>query len=108
MIHHISIDARNPLRVATSLAEILKGKVYKFLVPGSYIVMLFDSYGTHIVVFQEGDVWVPGTDTESAKVIPTTPSNLVASHAAISVPTTHQQIEEIGQREGWRVLTSRP
>jgi hypothetical protein len=37
MIHHISIYARNPLRVANVLAEILAGKVYKFLIPGSYL-----------------------------------------------------------------------
>lgn len=105
MIHHISIDAHNPLRVASVLAEILNGKVYKFLIPGSYIVMPFDNYGTHIVVFKEGDVWVPGTDVESAQILQTAPTNLVAVHAAISVPTTHQQIEQIGRREGWRVLT---
>lgn len=56
MIHHISLDARNPLRVASVLAEILHGKVYKFLIPGSYIAMPFDNYGTHFVVFKAGDV----------------------------------------------------
>ena len=105
MIHHISIDAHNPLGVANVLAEILAGKVYKFLIPGSYLVIPFDHYGTHIVVFKEGNVWVLGNDTESAKVMPTEPSNLVSMHAAISVPTPCQQIEQIGQREGWRVLT---
>jgi hypothetical protein len=105
MIHHISIDAHNPLRVASVLAEILNGKAYKFLVPGSYAVMPFDNYGTHIVVFKEGDVWVPGADAESAHVLQAAPTNLVAIHAAISVPTTQQQIEQIGRREGWRVLT---
>jgi hypothetical protein len=105
MIHHMSIDARDPLRVAGVLAEIWNGKVYKFLVPGSYLVMPFDNYGTHIVVFKSGDVWVPGIDTEAAKVIQSAPSNFVSAHAAISVPTNHQQIEQIGQREGWRVLT---
>ena len=105
MIHHISIDAHNPLRVASVLAEILKGKVYKFLIPGSYIVMPFDNYGTHIVVFKEGDVWAPGADTKSARILQTAPADLVAIHAAISVPTTQQQIEQIGQREEWRVLT---
>lgn len=105
MIHHISIDANNPLRVASVLAEILNGKVYKFLVPGSYITMPFDNCGTHFVVFKEGDVWIPGTDAEAAKVRQAAPTNFVASHAAISVPTSHQQIEQIGQREGWRVLT---
>lgn len=105
MIHHISIDAHNPLQVARVLAEIMNGKVYKFLIPGSYLVMPFDNYGTHIVVFKEGDVWVPGADTEAAKIYQTTPINFVSTHAAISVPTTQQQIERIGQRQGWRVLT---
>jgi hypothetical protein len=105
MIHHISIDACNPLRVANALAEILNGKVYKFLIPGSYLVMPYDNYGTHIVVFKEGDVWAPGADTESAKIRQTAPANYVSSHVAISVPTTLQQIERISRREGWRVLT---
>ncbi len=105
MIHHISIDAHNPLGVANVLAEVLNGKVYKFFPPGSYLVIPFDHYGTHIVVLKEGNVWVLGNDTESAKVMPTEPTNLVSMHAAISVPTPCQQIEQIGQREGWRVLT---
>ena len=105
MIHHISIDARDPLRVAGVLAEIWKGKVYKFLVPGSYLVMPFDKYGSHIVVFKSGDVWVPGADVQSAKVFQTAPTDFVSAHAAISVPIDDRQIEQIGQREGWRVLT---
>ena len=105
MIHHISIDAHNPLQVASALAEILNGKVYKFLIPGSYIVMPFDNYGTHVVVFKQGNVWAPGTDVESAQIHQSTPTNLMAVHAAISVPITHQRIEQIGRREGWRVLT---
>lgn len=102
MIHHISIDARDPLRVAGVLAKIWNGKAYKFLVSDSYIVIPFDDYGTHIAVFKEGDVWSPSTDREPAKVIPAPPTKLVAIHAAISVPTTQRQIE---QQEGWRVLT---
>lgn len=105
MIHHISIDAQNPLQVASALAEIWHGKVYKFLIPDSYLVMPFDNYGTHVVVFKQGNVWAPGTDAESAQIRQTAPTNLVAVHAAISVPTTHHQIEQIGRHEGWRVLT---
>jgi hypothetical protein len=56
MIHHISIDAYNPLQVASVLAEILKGKAYHFFYSGSYNVMPFDSYGTGIVVFPQGTV----------------------------------------------------
>jgi hypothetical protein len=104
MIHHISIDVRDPLRAANALAEILNGKVYKFLIPGSYIVIPFDNYGTHVVVLKAGDTWIPGTNTAPAQILQTTPTNFVAVHAAISVSTTPEQIEQIGQREGWRVL----
>lgn len=68
MIHHISIDAQNPLQVASVLAEIWKGKVYQFLIPGSFLVIPFDSDGTHVVVLKRGDVWTPGNDAESAKI----------------------------------------
>ena len=105
MIHHISIDAHNPLRAASVLAEILTDKVYKFLVPSAYLVMPFDQNGTHIVVFKAGDVWVPGTDVEAAKIRNTAPTVFVATHTAISVLTSVEQIEQIGQREEWRVLT---
>jgi hypothetical protein len=84
MILHISLDAHNPLQVATALAEVLNGKVYKFFTPGSYLVMPFDNYGTHIVVFKEGDVWVPGADTKPAQVLSAEPTKLVANHTAIS------------------------
>ncbi len=104
MIHHISIDARDPFRVASVLAEIQNGKVYQFLVPGSYLTIPFDNYGTHIVVFKQGDVWTPGTNLESAKVNQTAPPDFMSVHVAISVPKTPQQVEQIGQREGWRVL----
>jgi hypothetical protein len=105
MIHHISIDAHDPCRVAKVLAEIWQGKVYQFLIPGSYLVMPFDDHGTHIVVFKSGDVWIPGTEAEAAKVCPMPPADFVSAHVAMSVPIDHEQIEQIGQREGWRVLT---
>jgi hypothetical protein len=108
MIHHISIDAHNPLRVASVLAEIWNGKVYEFFYPGSYNMMPYDPYGTGVVVFPKGTVWSPGANATSAKLLAATSTDLVAIHAAISVPATQQQIEQIGQREGWRVLTRGP
>jgi hypothetical protein len=104
MIHHISIDAQDPFRVASVLAEIWNGKVYKFLIPGSALVIPFDDCGTHIVVLQRGDVWSPGTEAEAAKIRQADTSQLASAHAAISVPIDCEHIEQIGQREGWRVL----
>lgn len=106
MIHHISIDAHDPLRVARVLAEIWHGKAYSFFYPGSYTVMPFDCYGSAIVIFPLGTVWSLGAGAQAAQLRPaaSTDSRLTAIHAAISVPTTQPQIEQIGQREGWRVL----
>ncbi|NJL36015.1 MAG: hypothetical protein HC840_04295 [Leptolyngbyaceae cyanobacterium RM2_2_4] len=108
MIRHISIDAQDPLQVASVLAEIWNGKAYPFFYPNSYHVMPHDSYGTGVVVFPKGTVWVPGAETQSAQLLSATSTDLVAIHAAISVPITQQQIEQIGQREGWRVLSREP
>jgi hypothetical protein len=106
MIHHISIDAQNPFRVARVLAEILDGKAFKFLFPGSYTVMPFDTHGTAVVVLPQGSAFAPGTEVEVAQVKDgVSTANLVASHTAISIIKSQQQLEQIGEREGWRVLT---
>jgi hypothetical protein len=47
-------------------------------------------------------------DVKPAHIIATAPTNFMSFHAAISVPTNQQQIEQIGQREGWRVFTRDP
>jgi hypothetical protein len=104
MIHHISISAENPLHVASVLAEIWRGKVFKFPYPGSYVVFPFDNYGTGIEVFPLECVMVPASDTEPSKVIQIPNATaFVATHAAISVPASGQQLEQIGKREGWQV-----
>ena len=105
MIHHISISAQNPLRVACVLAEIWNGKVFNFSYPGSYLVTTFDDYGTGIEVLPLGCVLIPPSDTEPSKIIQTSSSSdFVATHAAISVPASQQQLEKIGRREGWQVV----
>ncbi|HEY9662019.1 MAG TPA: hypothetical protein V6C65_26480 [Allocoleopsis sp.] len=104
MIHHISITAQNPLHVATVLAEVWNGKVFKFPYPGSYVVFPFDNYGSGIEVFPLECVIVPASDIEPSKVIQIPhSSDFVATHAAISVPTSQAQLEQIGKREGWQV-----
>lgn len=106
MIHHISISAQNPQRVAQVLAEILNGQTAPFFPhPGSYIVMPLDKYGTAIEVYPLGSELVPGEGEQQCTFVQNTvPSRFTATHAAISVPTTRQEIEQIAAREGWRVL----
>lgn len=106
MIHHISIAADNPLHVAEVLAEMWNGRVAPFPPhPGSYVVIPGDEHGSMVEIFPSGTELVPGQDREqvgfSQNILS---SRFTATHAAISVPANQDQIERIGEREGWRVL----
>ncbi|BAZ15422.1 hypothetical protein NIES4071_72940 [Calothrix sp. NIES-4071] len=106
MIHHISISARNPERVAQVLAEVMKAQVGPFPPhPGSYFVLPNDEYGTGIEVYPLGSELLPGEGNSECKfVMNEAASQFTATHAAVSVPTSQEEIEEIGKREGWRVV----
>lgn len=107
MIHHISIAACNPHRVATVLAELLRGHVLPFPPnPNSYVAIAGDDCGTMIEVYPLGSEILPGRTTDEQAVFSQHPSDpaYTAVHAAISVPVSLEEIQEIGDREGWRVL----
>jgi hypothetical protein len=104
MLHHISIAVNQPLNVAKVLAEVSEGRVFPFPPhPGSYIVITGDKYGTAIEVLPSDTVLVPG-ESEVQFQENTSSSEFIAVHAAISVPSSQEEIEQIARREGWRVL----
>lgn len=106
MIHHLSISASNPLRVARVLAQILQGRVFEFSPhPGSYLVAPLDEYGTGIEVYPLGTQMVPGFDDGAQRFVTgTSRADFVATHIALSVPLSHAQIAAIGAQEGWRTV----
>ncbi|MEA5511930.1 hypothetical protein VB715_19330 [Crocosphaera sp. UHCC 0190] len=106
MIFHLSIAVDNPKHVASVLAEIFKGEFTEFPPhPGSYMSFAFDKYGTAIEVYPKGTELNPGTNQDELKFKHNdSSSQFTATHAAISVPLSQEEIEEIGQREGWRVV----
>ncbi|MCF4967290.1 hypothetical protein [Nostoc sp. CMAA1605] len=106
MIHHFSIAAENPQRAATVLAEVLNGQAFPFFPnPGSYMVFPLDEHGTGIEVYPIETELKPGED-EAQCTFAKSPhvSRYTATHAAVSVTTTQEKIEEVGRREGWRVV----
>jgi hypothetical protein len=107
MIHHISIAAKEPSRVAEVLAEIWNGYSFPFPpFPGSYITMPGDTLGTAIEVTPLGEELVPGCDSEEVQSRRNEdPSPFTATHAALSVPASEERIKEIAAREGWRAET---
>lgn len=105
MIHHISIPAHDPVRVAAVLAELMAGRDYPFTgpLPGARMAVSGDPYGTMIEVYADTIVMAPG-EGEAPVVYrrdEASPPH-VPFHALISVPLNRTAIEAIGMREGWR------
>jgi hypothetical protein len=102
MFHHISIAAKEPLRVARVLAELTGGQFFEFPVsPGAYMVTFDDGQGSGIEVLPQDTVWMAGEVEAEAR--PATLPRFSATHAALSVAVSRDMIEAIGQREGWLV-----
>jgi hypothetical protein len=111
MIHHISIPAEDPHHVATVLAELWNGCVIPFrpnsggYALGSYVAFARDCQGTAIEVYPLGTELIPGKGADQADSRHNqTQSRFTATHAAVSVPISQERVENIGKREGWRVL----
>jgi hypothetical protein len=102
MIHHISIAAREPRRVAGALAELLGGFVIPFPPhPGSFLAVGRDGNGTGVEVHPEDVVLEPG-DPRGARfghAAPRTPYSPV--HMALSVECDEAAVRAIAAREGW-------
>lgn len=107
MIHHISISAKDPQRVAGVIAELWQTQFLPFPpFPGSFIVILNDGHGTAIEITPMGTELLPGQgDQEVQSAINENPSAFTPTHAALSVPVSEARIKEIAAREGWRAET---
>lgn len=106
MLHHLSIPAREPQRVATALAELLGGDVSEFgPVSGGFIAFARDENGTAIDCLPLGTELRPGEhDNEAQFAAAEHPSPFGATHAALSVDRTEEEILAVADREGWRAV----
>lgn len=106
MIHHFSLAARDPQRVAGVLAEVIGGQVFDFSpFPGSRIVIADDGHGTAIEVYPLGLELAPGEGSDPVHGIDNPgPSDFTATHAALSVALDEAALLGIAHREGWRAV----
>ncbi|WP_346293380.1 hypothetical protein [Sphaerothrix gracilis] len=106
MLHHISVAVNDPLHVATVMAEVFEGHVVPFpFNPGSYAALAGDEFGTLIEFYPNGSELIPDAhEGQAGFQLNPQASHYSSFHAAISVPISLEQIERIGEREGWRVL----
>ena len=104
MIHHISIDAKNPQHVAAVLAEIMGGQNVPAppnFTPGSRFVLTGDGHGTLIEVLPLGTEIQPDQPEAGFHQRPTPSDAYIATHAYISVEASVDDLLRIGRREGW-------
>jgi hypothetical protein len=105
MIHHVSIPARDPGRVAGVLAELLDGRVYPFPgpLPGAFLAVAGDAHGTMVEVYPDTTTMEP---KDGERLIPfgtnPSPPEHTGWHVNFSVALERDAIERIGAREGWR------
>ena len=106
MIHHLSIPARDTHHVAEVLVELLKGTLTGFgPYRDSWIAWAGDEHGTAIEVYPSGTEMFPGTGERQADFRHDAgASGFHATHAAVSVDRSVEEIRAVAEREGWRAI----
>ncbi len=106
MIHHYSIAVSNTKKVANILSRLFEGSVSEFgPYKNSHMVWLGDEYGTAIEVYPDGTEMIPDTENGQARFVHNaTHSGFTATHAAISIKRTREEIYTFAKEAGWRAL----
>ena len=102
MIHHLSVAANGPQRVAGVFAELLGGFVIPFPPhPRSFMAVARDGNGTSVEVHPADTVLAPNGERGArfAKAAPASPHSPV--HFALSVALDAEAVSAIARREGW-------
>jgi hypothetical protein len=106
VIHHLSIPAGDPFHVARTLVELFGGSLTRFGPYGdSYIAWAGDEHGSAIEVYPVGTEMFPDAGPGQANFRHNAAaSGFVATHAAVSVQRSAEEILALAEREGWRAI----
>jgi hypothetical protein len=105
MLFHVSIEANDPRRVATVLAELFGGAAAPFppVAQGSWVALAGDDRGTMIEVYPRGtELHIAEGDGDAFGLQgPRRMNNGV--HLAMATSMSQSQVFAIAMREGWPV-----
>jgi hypothetical protein len=106
MLHHISIPAENPRQVVEVLAKLLSGRITGFgPYRNSYIAWAGDEAGTAIEVYPTGTEMFPDQAEGQANFRHNpAASGFTATHAAVSVKLSVEEILALAKEAGWRAI----
>lgn len=105
-IHHISIPVQDCLHVAEVLRDLFGGTITPFgPYPNSYIIWFGDEHGSAIELFPEGTEMFPDAGDGQAN-FRHNPSHtgFTATHAAISISRSREEILKIAGDNGWKAI----
>jgi hypothetical protein len=104
MIHHLSIAAKDPKRVALAIAALWRGEAFPFppVARGSWVAMAGDARSTTIEVYPFGSELRPTEGPSDAHAESNAAgSPFTATHAAIATPLAEEEVFALAEREGW-------
>lgn len=102
MIFHVSLDARDPQRVATVLAELLGGQATPFppVAEGSWMAHAGDERNTLVEVYPRGTQLLEVAGDADFIGVPGE-SGAISSHFAMGTVLSEEEVFAIARREGW-------
>lgn len=106
MIHHYSIPVQDTRKVSEALAGLFGGTITPFgPYPNSYIVWFGDEYGTAIELYPAGTEMSPDVGEGQANFRHNpSHSTFCATHAAISINRSREEIFKVAKAQGWRAV----
>jgi hypothetical protein len=106
MLFHLSIDADDPKRVASVLAEIWGGVALPFppVAQGSWMAMAGDARGTGVEVYPRGtELHIGAGDADGYGVTNPDARRHSPVHFAMATTLSFEEVFALAGREGWPV-----
>lgn len=106
MIHHYSIPVQDTKNVSQVLANLFGGTISAFgPYQNSYIIWLGDEHGSAIEVYPAGTEMYPDAKDGQANFRHNAShSKYCATHAAISIKRSREEIFQVAKLQGWKAL----
>lgn len=106
MIHHYSIPVYDTKNIADIMAKLFGGIITQFgPYKNSYIVWFGDKYGTAIEFYPCGTEMIPDDGNGQANFTHNHNfSGYTATHAAVSIDRSKEEIYELAEELGWRAI----
>jgi hypothetical protein len=100
MIYHASVPADDPEHVARVIAELWRGTYHPFVIPGTFIVLANDEWGTELEIGPHGTELIPAdSEVGFQRNQAASPFNQV--HINMSTVLDYEEVLSIAAREGW-------